>query len=304
MKRRSNEELATQVSVNTIIWNVILSAFKLSAGIFSHSAAMVSDAVHSISDVMSTFIVIFGIRISAKESDKEHPYGHERFESVAAVILAVLLGATGAGIGYGGISNILSGDYNHLTVPGVSALAAAIVSIIVKEAMYWYTRQAATEIRSGAMLADAWHHRSDALSSVGSLIGIIGARMGFEVLDSVACLVICLFILKTALRIFITAVKELTDTACSDGFVEEVRGTIMKQEGVTGIDRLRTRLFGSKVYIDVDISTYGEVSLFEGHEVAQHVHDIIEETYPDVKHCMVHVNPYVRQGQVRMQNIK
>lgn len=303
MKKGSNEELAMRVSVNTILWNVVLSAFKLSAGIFSHSAAMISDAVHSISDVLSTFIVMFGIRISAKESDKEHPYGHERFESIAAVILSVLLGATGLGIGYSGIRNILSGNYNHLTIPGILALAAAIVSIVVKEAMYWYTYRTAKKIRSGAMLADAWHHRSDALSSFGSLIGIIGARLGFPVLDSVACLVICVFILKTALDIFFAAVKELTDTACSDCFVEEVREMIIKQDGVTGIDRLRTRIFGSKVYIDVDISTYGDVTLFEGHAVAEHVHDIIEENYPDVKHCMVHVNPYAKQERIQTLDI-
>jgi len=287
----SNEKQAYHVSLITIIGNIILSAFKLFAGIFANSAAMVSDAVHSASDVFSTFIVIIGIKISAKESDKEHPYGHERYECAVAIILAVILAATGIGIGYSGVSSIITGNYAHMAVPGILALIAAVISIISKEVMYWYTRAAAKHINSGALMADAWHHRSDAMSSIGSLLGILGARLGFPLFDSIACLIICIFILKAALSIFIDSIKKMTDTACDDSLIESIHETILRQDGVICIDCLRTRLFGNKVYIDVDISTNGNVTLYEGHAVAEKVHDEIETLYPEVKHCMVHMNP-------------
>lgn len=293
MKKRTNEQQAMHVSRVTIIWNMALTAFKLFAGIFAGSAAMVSDAVHSASDVLSTVIVMIGIRVSSRQADKEHPYGHERFESVAAIILAAILCATGLGIGYRGARNIIGGNYEQLAVPGILALVAAIASIVVKECMYRYTQKTAKRINSGALKADAWHHRSDALSSLGSMTGIIGARLGFPVLDSVACLVICAFIVKAALDIFRDSVKKMTDTACDERFTESVRKTVLEQDGVQAIDSLRTRLFGSKIYIDVDICTDGSSTLYESHAIAERVHDKIESVFPDVKHCMVHVNPFV-----------
>lgn len=291
MKSRTDKQQAMHVSMVTITWNILLSAFKFFAGIYAHSAAMVSDAVHSASDVLSTIVVMIGFKISTKESDKTHPYGHERYESVAALILAVILGVTGVGIGYAGGRNIFSGDYTLLAVPGVLALIAAILSIVIKEIMYWYTRATAKRINSGAMMADAWHHRSDALSSVGSLIGIAGARMGYPVLDSVACLIISLFIIKVAYDIFMDSIRKMTDTACDDALVEEIRETILRQDGVIRIDNMKTRLFGNKIYVDVDISAQGNITLHEGHGVANRVHDEIEARFPNVKHCMVHVNP-------------
>lgn len=288
---KTNEKIAMRVSVTTIIGNVLLSAFKLVAGVVGGSAAMVSDAVHSLSDVFSTFVVMIGIKAANKDADKEHPYGHERFESVAALVLAAILFATGIGIGYTGLQSILAGHYEQLRVPGALALVAAIVSIAVKETMYWYTRAAAKKIDSGALMADAWHHRSDALSSIGSLIGILGARMGFPVLDAVACLVICAFIVKAAWGIAADAVAKMTDKACDDKTVTELRSVILAQENVLGIDVLQTRLFGDKIYVDVEIGVCGDMPLGESHRVAHAVHDAIESSFPKVKHCMVHVNP-------------
>lgn len=203
---KTKEQIAMRVSTNTIIGNVLLSVLKLLAGIFGKSAAMLSDAVHSLSDVMSTLIVMIGVKLANKKADREHPYGHERFECVAAIILAAILCATGIGIGYKGVQNIVAGNYGDLAVPGIIALAAAILSIAAKEGMYWYTRAAAKKIDSSALMADAWHHRSDAFSSIGSFIGILGARVGYPVLDSVACLVICFFIVKAAYDIFMDAI--------------------------------------------------------------------------------------------------
>lgn len=293
MKNISAEQLATRVSVNTIIANTLLTIFKLAAGIVSHSAAMISDAVHSASDVFSTIIVIIGVRLANKRSDADHQYGHERLECVAAVILSVMLAATGAAIGFSGIKKIAAGGYIGLSAPGRLALWAAIISIIVKEAMYWYTRAAAKKINSGALMADAWHHRSDALSSIGSFVGILGARLGFPILDCVASVIISVFIIKVAVDIFRDAMDKMTDKACDKKTEDEIRRTVLAQRGVLGIDDLKTRRFGDKIYIDIEILADGNLPLIEAHEIAERVHSEIETHFPTAKHCMVHVNPKI-----------
>ena len=269
-----------------------MSLVKLLAGIIASSGAMVSDAVHSASDVFSTVIVMIGVQVSGKKSDKDHQYGHERLECVASIVLAVILCITGCGIGYSGIRTIIGGNYAELVIPGRLALVAAILSIIVKEWMFWYTRKAAKKINSGALMADAWHHRSDSLSSVGALFGIFGSRMGYPVLDSAASVVISIFIIKAAYDIFKDAVDKMVDKACDDETISQMRQVIQSQNGVLGIDVLRTRLFGNKIYVDIEIAADGRKTLNETHAVAECVHHAIERHFPDVKHCMGHVNPY------------
>lgn len=285
------QQIAMRVSGVSIGVNLLLSVMKLAAGILASSSAMVSDAIHSASDVFSTIIVMIGVRISGKQADREHPYGHERFECVAAVILAVVLAVTGFGIGESGIKKIVSGEYQNLTAPGLLALAAAAISIGTKEWMYHYTVHAAKKINSGALRADAWHHRSDALSSVGALAGILFARMGYPIMDSVASVVICLFILKAAYDVFMDAVNKMIDRACDEETEERMRDIILTTENVLGISRMKTRLFGAKMYLDVEIEVEGGLPLVEAHGIAQIVHDRIEKIFPQVKHCMVHVNP-------------
>lgn len=285
------EEVAMRVSFASIVANILLSVFKLLAGIFAHSGAMVSDAVHSASDVISTIVVIIGIRLSGKASDKEHPYGHERMECVAAVILATILAFTGFGIGYTAMIKILPGQYTNLRVPGILALVAAIISIAVKESMYWYTRINAKRIDSSALMADAWHHRSDALSSVGALIGIAGSRLGYPVCDAAASLCICFFIGKAAYEIFRDAVDKMVDKACDESVENDLKNCALAQEGVLGVDLLRTRVFGNRIYVDIEISADANASLRDAHKIAEHVHDSIEQSFASVKHIMVHVNP-------------
>lgn len=285
------EKQAMKVSMVSIVGNFILTALKLLAGIVAHSGAMISDAIHSASDVFSTFVVIVGIRISGKESDKDHPYGHERLECVAAIVLATILAATGLGIGYSAAVKIAGGNYANLEIPGMLALLAAVLSIAVKEAMYQYTRVYAKKYDSSALMADAWHHRSDALSSVGALIGIAGARMGFPVLDPIASFVICIFIEKAAYDIFMDAVNKMVDRACDEETEDKLRKCAMGQSGVLGIDLLHTRVFGNKIYVDIEISADAEQSLRDAHGIAERVHDSIEKEFPKVKHIMVHVNP-------------
>lgn len=296
--KKGNEEsagdfqrVAGRVSTMSIAGNVILSVFKLIAGIVAHSNAMISDAVHSASDVFSTIVVMIGIRLASKKADKEHPYGHERMECVAAIILAMVLFVTGLGIGMEALKNILSGSYHDLQVPGTLALAAAIVSIMVKEAMFWYTKIYAVRIDSSALLADAWHHRSDAFSSVGALIGIAGARLGFPVMDSIASLVIFIFIIKAAYDIFKDAIDKMVDHSCDEETERQIYECVMKNREVMGIDSLHTRIFGNKIYVDIEIAVDGSYTLKRSHEIAEEVHEDIERNFRKIKHIMVHVNP-------------
>ena len=283
--------VANRVSLFTIIGNVVLSVIKLLAGIIAHSSAMISDAVHSASDVFSTFVVIIGIKLASKKPDKEHPYGHERMECVAAIVLAMVLFITGLGIGLEAVKNIIHGNYGDLQVPGVLALIAAIVSIVSKEAMYWYTRYYAKKIDSSALMADAWHHRSDAFSSIGALIGIGASRLGYPVMDSIASLVIFVFIVKAAFDIFKDAIDKMVDHSCDEEIEKQIYECVMKNENVMGIDLLQTRVFGNKIYVDVEIQADASYTLQKAHDIAEAVHDDIEESFPKVKHIMVHVNP-------------
>lgn len=287
----SFEATATRVSVVSVIGNVILSVLKLLAGIFAHSGAMISDAVHSASDIFSSVVVIVGVRLSAREADRTHPYGHERLECVAAVILAVILLVTGLFIGHSALEVIMDSGRAEPVVPGLPALIAAIGSILVKEAMYHYTMHYARKYDSGALKADAWHHRSDAFSSIGALAGIAGARMGYPLLDRIASLVICLFIIKAAWDISAEAIGKMVDHACDKETEEALRRCALEQEGVLSVDLLHTRVFGSRVYVDIEIGADGSQSLYSGHAVAEGVHRAIEQRFPRVKHIMVHVNP-------------
>lgn len=293
MKKKENEfqKVANRVSLVSIVGNMALSLLKLFAGIFAHSAAMISDAIHSASDVFSTIVVIIGVHLSSKESDKEHPYGHERLECEAAIILAMVLFITGLGIGIEAAKNILQGNYASLQVPGIAALIAAIISIVSKEAMYWYTRFYAKKIDSSALMADAWHHRSDAFSSVGALIGIAASRMGYPIMDSVASLVIFVFITKAAFDIFQDSMDKLVDHSCDEETERAMKACVLRHEDVLGIDLLHTRIFGNKIYVDIEIEADASYTLREAHEIAEAVHDSIEKEFPKVKHIMVHVNP-------------
>ncbi|MBR5981074.1 MAG: cation transporter [Firmicutes bacterium] len=284
------QEIAYRTSWVSIVGNVLLSVGKLFAGLLAHSAAMVSDAVHSASDVFSTVIVMIGVKIAGRDSDREHPYGHERMECVAAILLAVILLITGLAIGYSGVQKILN-ESAEPQVPGLPALIAAVISIAAKEAMFWYTRSRAKLIDSSALMAEAWHHRSDALSSVGALIGIAGARHGFPLLDPIASVVICVFIVKAAFDIFVDAVNKMVDHSCDEETENGLRGCATSHEGVVRVDRLMTREFGNRIYVEMEIAVDGRLPLTEAHAIAERIHDDIEKTYPKVKHIMIHVNP-------------
>ncbi len=298
-----NSKIVRQTAVVGVFGNVLLSAFKLFAGIFGHSAAMVSDAVHSLSDVFATLIAYIGRRISEKPADKEHPYGHERFECIASILLGAILIATGVRIGVGCAESIINKTYLTAAEPGVIALVAAVASIVTKEAMFWYTLHQAKRIKSSAFRADAWHHRSDALSSVGALIGIGAARMGYPVMDQVAGLIISVVILFVAAGIIKDAVNSMLDRAAAPEVEESMRRAINEYAEETGnrvdIDSLITRVFGDKIYVDLELGVDGDMKLKDAHDIAEGVHSLIEKNFADVKHVMVHLNPKGYEYTVR-----
>ena len=289
--KRTNQEIAMRVSKFTLLVNVFLSILKLFVGVFANSAALVADGVNSISDVMSTIVVMVGVKLGNRISDADHPYGHERYECAAALILSAFVFVTGLLIGYNGVQRVIAGSLGGIAIPGVLALVAAAITMVTKEILYWYTRAAAKKTGSGVLMAFAWDHRTDVLSGAGAFIGILGARIGLPILDPIAAVVISLLILKVAVNIFREAMRKMTDTSCDEEIVEEIHALALEQEEVIEVDKIWTRLFGDRIYVDIEISADGAISLHEAHCIAQRVHDAIEQRFDKVKHCMVHVNP-------------
>ena len=288
---QDEKKIIRKITLVGIIGNVALSAFKMFAGIFGHSSAMVSDAVHSLSDVVATFVAYFGTVMARRPADESHPYGHEKLEPVATIILGMILIFTALGIGEASIKDIIYERYETDEIPKMIALIAAVVSIVVKELMYWYTMHYAKILESDVFVADAWHHRGDSLSSIAALMGIAGSMLGYPVLDAVAGLVISLFILKIAFDIINDAITKITDQSLGREFDDKVRELAGMQEGVESVDKIQSRRFGSRSYVDIEIGVRGEISLYEAHDIAEKVHDAIENEFPNVKHAMVHVNP-------------
>lgn len=291
LSEKETERIAAKLAIVGVSGNVALSAFKLFAGIFGNSAAMVSDAVHSLSDVLATAIAFVGVKLSKRAADASHPYGHERFESIASLALGLILAVTGAGIGLASIQSISTGAFLTAPSPTLLALSAAAVSIALKEAMFWWTRHWARVLDSDAFMADAWHHRSDALSSIGALLGIGGSMLGAPICDPIASIVICIVILKVAFDVVSTAINKVTDTPCEKSIENQIRACIEEQEGVICIDKLHTRQFGNKIYVDVDIAVDGNQTLFKAHAIAEATHNAVEKNFPTVKHIMIHENP-------------
>ncbi len=284
------KNIGIQASILTLVINFILFIIKLLAGFIAHSNAMVSDAIHSLSDAFTTIIVIFGLSISNKEADNDHPYGHERIESVFAIILSFFLLVTGIGVGYVGIKAIITG-HSNLKIPGMLALIVSLISIIIKELMFRYTIKIAKRIKSPSMEADAWHHRSDALSSVGSFIGILGARHGFPLLDPICSILICLLIIKSALEIFKEAINQMLDSSCDEKTMTEIREAIIEIYKNIVINDLKTRMFGNKVYIDLEIALNGNITLKKANQTVKKIHDEIESRFDFVKHCNIQIVP-------------
>ncbi len=286
-KRLTEEEeqsIALKNSGVTIAVNILLSIFKLAVGIIGRSAAMAADAVHSFSDVFSTVIVVMGFkRIQSKGSDKA--------ENAAGIVFSAVLGIAGICIGWFAVKDISGGFTGWISVPAKIVLIAAVVSVVVKEAMFWYTRAAAKKTDSEALMADAWHHRADAFSSVGSFAGVLMARLGYPVMDSVAALIICLFVLKAAFDLFMEALDKINNKELGEQTVEVLKKLVMQDERIIRVDELDGRVSGSRCVIDIEVSADGSMTLFEANEISESIHDRIDKVFPQVDRCMVRVMP-------------
>lgn len=285
------EQEVRRISTVGIGVNAALTIFKFLAGVLGHSTAMVSDAIHSASDIAGGLIVIIGVTLAERQADEDHPYGHERLECIASLLLSAILLIAGFSMGKNAAQSILSGTWQEAAMPGRVALVAAVISILLKEALCRYTLAGSVRLSSSALRAEALHHRSDALSSIGALIGVAGARLGLSILEPIATLFICLFILKAAFDIFREATDRMVDRTGGKALEFQIRAEIETFPQVLGIDLLHTREFGRRVYVDLELSMDGNATLEETHRVAEAVHDRLENRFPQIKHVMIHVNP-------------
>lgn len=289
MSGETDSKLAYRASALAGGVNGGLAVMKLAAGFIGNSAALVSDGVDSACDVLSSFIVAIGVKLAGKSPDEDHPYGHERFECVASILLALMIAVTGLGVGFSALKKLTGGQ--SAPPPAALALAAAGVSVLVKELLFRFTRRAARRARSDSLMASALNYRADVFSSCGVLAGVAGARLGFPWLDAVASLVICALILRSAFQIASDSLGKMLDSAVDSQTVEQLRELILAQSGVLGLDDIKTRQFGSRYFVDIEIACDGDMPLRQAHDVASRVHDEIERQFPEVKHCLVHVNP-------------
>ena len=275
--------------------NVVLLVFKFVAGILGHSAAMVADAVHSLSDFVTDIIVLVFVHISGKPEDKSHDYGHGKYETLAMTIIGMALLVVAIGIVYNGLTKIMAWiGGEQLEAPGMLALWAALLSIVLKEAVYHYSMVKARQLHSQALEANAWHHRSDALSSIGTAIGIGGAILlgqRWTVLDPVAFVIVGMFIVKVAIDLLRDGIGDLMEQSLPEEVENEMLQLVASLPGVVKPHDLRTRRIGNHYAIELHILMDGDISLREAHEKASEVEDLLRHQYGDETHVAVHVEP-------------
>lgn len=282
-------ERGKKISIISLISNALLALIKIIIGFLASSTALIADGFHSVSDMASTIIVMFSLHLSETPADKNHPYGHEKAEALGTNILAVILILTAVFLGRDAFSIILSGE---IAEPGTLALAAAFLSIVVKEVLYRYTIKIGQEINSRGLIADAHHHRSDALSSVAALIGIAGAKLGFRILDPIAGLIVAFLILKVGYDILKDTSYELMDGRPEKEKIEKLINLAEKIEGVKDIHDIKLRSYGPRYIADLKIAVDGKLTVKEGHNIAVKVKNKIIESEDDVKDVLVHVDPH------------
>ncbi len=280
-------------TVMTMITNAFLAVIKLLAGIFGRSSVLISDAINSIGDIATNVVVYISAIFSRKEKDNDHPYGHEKFDSIIAIFLGVAIAITAFEVGKAAVNKFIDLVFNDVAIeiPAWYTLAAAILTILVKEVLFRITIKDAKTAKSSALTAQAWDHRSDTIASFGASIGILGAMFGFGFLDPIASFIIALFILRLAIKIIISGVSQVVDQSADESVEQAIRDIIESYQEVCGIDMIKTRQFGLKIYVDLEICLDYKLTLEAAHAIAEKIHDQIESDIPEVLHCMIHINP-------------
>lgn len=296
MENTARTHSAKRITVIGLLINILLTIGKLIAGSIGKSTAMLADGVHSLSDIITDFIVIAFMAVSGKESDSDHHYGHGKYETFATMLISFALMIVGVGIFWEALQNILAAiSGKELPQPGMIAFYAALVSILFKEILYRYTNAVGVKINSQAIIANAWHHRSDAFSSIGTAAGIGGAIFlgeSWRILDPVAGMIVSFFIMKVAWDLGIPSIKELLEVALPESVRKDISNIINSQKGVKSFHRLRTRKIGSTMAIEVHVKVDKGLSVEESHEIATSVEDALRKNYGRQTHVGVHIEPY------------
>jgi cation diffusion facilitator family transporter len=274
--------------------NVSQTLLKIGFGLLWQSSALIADGIHSLSDLLSDFLVIVAVRMGSREADHEHPYGHRRFETIATIILGLSLIIIGGGIAWSVMKRMEQPE--HLSTPDVMSLGIVVISILVNEWLYHYTKNIAKATRSKLLLANAWHQRSDALSSVVVLFGIGAVLLGYPLADAIAAIVVALMVVKIGLSQLIVSIKELVDTSLPPPLLSEIRATILDIEGVEGIHLLRSRQMGEDALLDAHVIVDPRITVSEGHNIAEAVRDELISRFDDVMDVLVHVDSENDEG--------
>jgi len=293
MNKESESRIIIRTTIKIMVMNAFLAIMKIVVGIFGKSTALISDAVNSVSDILTNLVVMISGKFSHKGSDKDHPYGHEKYDSMVSVLLGFAILVTAFEIGKGAV-NVLYNYFKYgteITPPHFVALIAALLTVGMKEYMYHFTKSSALKAHSSSLRAQAMDHRSDELASFGAFVGIGGSILGYHFLEPIASLIICFFVAKVGFEIIKDGVSQVVDQSVDDTTIKEIENVIYSFQEVLRIDDLRTRQFGMKMYIDLEIELNRELTLWAAHEIAERVHDKIEQEIPNVLHCMIHVNP-------------
>ncbi len=281
--------LKSRVTFVGALVNIFLTIIKIVFGILGQSAALIADGVHSLSDLASDLLVLVAVKLGAREADYEHPYGHRRFETIATVILGLGLVAVAGGIAWDVLERLRNPE--KLLIPHINALGVAVISILSNEWLYQYTKDVAQITRSKLLLANAWHHRSDAISSIVVLIGVAGTLFGYSWADALAAIIVALMVAKIGAELVSDSIKELVDTGLPEHLVAEIRAEIMAINGVQDIHLLRTRQMGEDVLVDAHIVVDSRITVSEGHMISDVVRDVLVDKFENVQEVLVHVDP-------------
>ena len=287
METRYDE--ANKVKLQAIGWNIFLAFIKIIAGILGKSSVMIADGLHSASDIITSMGVLIGNYISSKPFDKEHNYGHEKAETLVSFLLSIILVGVALSIGYEASKSLF--NIEGIAIPTLLPLVVSIISILIKEYQYRITIRIAKKVNSPALKADAWHHRSDALSSIAAFVGIGGAMLGFKILEPLASIVVALFVCKVGYDILKNAVNELMDVSIDETYENEIKKIAQLTEGVMNLGSLRTRKHGASAYVDLVICVDGKLTVTSGHDIATNLEKKIQNDINIVKGITVHVEP-------------
>ena len=281
---------SNKITVISILLNIGLTILKILAGILGNSTAIIADGLHSASDIITSIGILIGNKISRKPRDDEHQYGHEKAESLVSFILAAVLIGIALKIGYDGFKDLI--NINNILVPNALPLVVALISIAVKEYQYQITIRVAKKINSSSLKADAWHHRSDAFSSIAAFIGIGGAMLGFKILDPIASIIVAIVVIKVGIEILKSACDELMDSSISKEDIREIKSLIDNNKKIYGIKDFKSRKYGSIAYIDMSIFIDKSKTLEEAHDIADNLEHCIFSYLNYIKEINIHTEPY------------